>query len=393
MRLVLIVAGPLAIEEALFARTFLEQLPAGVEALVVCHTAIVYYLIEDITSPETSRWLIARYDSDEDRPRITQAVHDFAPDLILLADPATVDGPSDRLPSEWLESLDAPVAAMDTGSERPDLPVSWLQACPPGRPHGQDAVWQPFGGLEGPLARYQMRDELLGRHRLSAETPIVMLPFSLQTQLAANVRLLGAWYPTMIQLVADHLEQLGQPCLFLVVTPGCALPPERRGDLVIAAYNELTPSLMGRFLAAADLLLIEQMWRFWRYRALAQGTPTLLLSNSVVRTDDGHLQHAFPELTPAMEQRLQALQAQAAHALFRWVNFPQPTSTWPSVAYDPEQGWARLDLLDAPGSVEMLRQILAPGERQRWQQVGERFLAAGKGAGDLLGTLQALSQS
>jgi hypothetical protein len=392
MRLVLFVAGPLAIEEALFARSFLEQLPADVEALVVCHTAIVYYLIEDITSPESCRWLMARYDGDDDRPRIDQVIHDFAPDLILLADPAAVDGPSGRLPSEWLESLDRPVVAMDTGSERPDLPVPWLQACPPGRPSGEDAYWQPFGGLEGPLARYQMRDELLGRHRLPPETPIVMLPFSLQTQLAANVRLLGAWYQTMIQVVAEHLGQLDKPCLFVIVTPGCAVGPERRGDLVIAPYNELTPSLMGRFLAAADVLLVEQLWRYWRFRALAQGTPTLLLSNSLVMDQGGQPQHAFATLTPAMRGYLQALQAQAGHALFRWLNFPQPTAEWPTVSYDPQQAWARLDLFDSAGSIELLQRVLSPEEREAWRTVGERFLAAGRGAGDLKAALKRLQQ-
>jgi hypothetical protein len=393
MRLVLIVAGPLAIEEALFARAFLEQLPSDAEALVICHTAIVYYLIEDITSPESSRWHLARYDSDEDRPRLHQLIRDFVPDLLLLADPASVDGPADRLPSEWLDELGLPIVALDTGGERPDLPVPWLQACPPGLPTGRDAIWQPFGGLEGPLARYQMRDELLGRHRLPPDSPIVILPFSLQIQLAANVRLLGAWYPTMIELVTAHLQALGQPCLFMVITPGCALTPERRGDVVVAPYNELTPSLMGRFLAAADLLLIEQMWRFWRYRALAQGTPTILLSNSVSRAEDGTLQQAFPNLLPAMQECLQALQSQAAHALFSWVNFPQPTNAWPPTAYDADQGWAQLDLFDAVGSVALLQQGLSPAERGRWQQVAERFLAAGKGAGDLRTTLLRLQQA
>lgn len=390
MKLALLVAGPLALEEALFARSFLEQLPADVEALVICHTAIVYYLIEDITSPETSRWLLIRYDGEDDRPRIGQVLRDFAPDLLVLADPAAVDGPAGRLPSEWLESLDLPIVAMDTGGERPDLPVPWLQACPPGRSTADDAFWQPFGGLEGPLARYQMRDELLGRHRLPPETPIVMLPFSLQTQLAANVRLLGAWYPTFIQVVADHLAQLGQPCLFLVVTPGCAVTQERRGDLVIAPYNELTPSLMGRFLAAADLLVVEQLWRYWRFRALAQGTPTLLLSNSVTRDADGQLRHAFPTLTPAMYDHLQTLLGQAGHVLFSWLNFPQPTSEWPTVAYDPTQAWARLDLFDSAGCVDLLRRVLGPDEREAWRTVGERFLAAGKGAGNLKDTLATL---
>jgi hypothetical protein len=147
---------------------------------------------------------------------------------------------------------------------------------------------------------------------------------------------------------------------------------------------------MGRFLSATDVLLVEQMWRFWRFRALAQGTPTLLLSNSLRLDDGGQTRHAFTHLRPAMADTLAALQAQAPHALFSWLNFPQPTAAWPEPAYDVSQAWARLDLFDHEGSVALLRQVLRPTEREAWRQTGERFLAAGKGAGDLTTVLTRL---
>ncbi len=390
MRLALIVAGPLAIEEALFARTFLEQLPPGYETIVVCHTASVYYLVEDLTNPETCRWLLCPYNDADDRDTVAAYLRDFDPALLILADPGAVDSPTDRLPSDWLETLNLPIVGLDTGGSRPDLPIhGWLRACPPCQPDDSGVTWQPFGGIEGPLSRYQMREELLRRHQLPEDTAIVLMPFSLQVQVMAGVRLLGAWYPVMIEAVIQHLQALGRPVLLVVVTPGCPLAPEVRGTVTIAPYHELVPNLMTRFVAAADLLLIEQAWRYWRYRALAQGLPVALLSNSVVwHEEEARPWTLFGGLTPEMTALTDKLLKAAPHALFPFNNFPQPIEDWRSDPYDPAQAWARLDVFDTASCHTVLTQLLSVEEQPKWQAAGQTFLTPGRGAPSLAESLR-----
>lgn len=391
MKLLLVLADPLAFEEAYFARRLLQQLPPTVEALVVCQPMTAYVLIDDITRPESCPWPVLTWSAEAaERARLDSLTTAFAPDLVLVADPHGLVQTASPIPTDWPARFGVPVVALDTDGRRLDGPwQASLSATPPVTPDHASG-WQPFDGMEGPLRRYMAREALIEQHRAHPASLIVLLPFSLPVQLLANVRLLGPWYQTMIDLVSWHLQSLGRPVLLLVTTPGCPQASEPRGQVQLVTYDDLIPPLLESTLAAADLLIVEQAWRFWRYQALAWGIPTATLANSLQMADGGLVSN-FGKVDPALHPILDRLEAAAPHALVPFLNFPAPAEAWPSTAYAPEALWASLDLFDAAGSAAVLAALLSGQDQERWQSASAEFLNQGRGTKPVAQTLTRLA--
>lgn len=347
IKVLYVVAGDTSFDEMIYLDAFINQLP---EQTVQNHIlapllAMTHVDIQNCNAEITMARPGFGYEE------WAELLKSYEPQIVILCDPYVLldeDSPDlTYIDLEWLDEIPCVVAVMDFRANllrTPDDQLAMdyyvlegqtppyvldydflIKICPP-----HDAVptqnpkllqWGCQDQMSS-LAIYSVRDEVRGQMGCPPETRLITLVFPVENTLLAVDKGLQKHFPALIETLIHYLNQLDHNFVLATVN----MPPPFEDfdfDNVQARFFEtLDQHLLHGLLKASELFITESLSYPGLVLSALRNIPTIVLGSSVDLDPSGQFTQAFDNLNPFLQLKLEALKAEAPHAIFPFISFP-----------------------------------------------------------------------
>ncbi|PIQ27320.1 hypothetical protein COW36_00025 [bacterium (Candidatus Blackallbacteria) CG17_big_fil_post_rev_8_21_14_2_50_48_46] len=388
LKVLYIIAGDTSFDEMLFLDTFINQLPS--KEIENCILAPALPLSHVVLQNRQVR--IEQGTRETEHENWLALLEEFQPQVAILCDPAVLLSPEAEALSyfdlEWLEDLPCALSLFDFRAnllktedgalalkkyvlENSEPPASLdydylIKICPP---HDYTPSQNPRlihwknQDIMPQLSIYAVKDETRQQLGVAKDSKVITLVFPVENLLMANQRGLNRHFSLVTDVLIHYLNQLsGQYHLYVVnMAPPDA---ETQFDNVKIRYLEtLEMELLDSLLKASDLFITESL----TYPSLIQSSlreiPSLCLGSSVGLDEKGELTHAFENLSPMLQLKLETLKAESPEHIFPYMSFPIPRyDEWPGrTLFHKRFFFYLMDLFNEAEMIETIRECLHGG--------------------------------
>lgn len=347
IKVLYVVAGDTSFDEMIYLDAFINQLPSQT-------------IQNHILAPMLTMTHVAL---DNRNTEITMAkpgfgyedwallLKEYEPQVVILCDSYVLldeDAPDlTYVELEWLDDIRCVVAVMDfrvnllrTQDDQLALDQYILDGVTP--PYVLDydfliKVCPPHDGilaknpkliqwgcedLMSSLAIYAVRDEVRNQLGCPEKARLISLVFPVENTLLAMDKDLQMHFPVMIETLIHYLNQLNDAFVLVVVNMPPPFEDFEYDNVHVRFFEALDQHLLNGLFKATELFITESLSYPGLVLSAMRNIPTMVLGSSLSLDESGQFSHAFEQLNPFLQLKLEALKATAPHAIFPYISFP-----------------------------------------------------------------------